>query len=63
MQNVILLFKRDRTLIIEALNTKQNDETRLFTQKDGFQMAIALIDYSGIYSDSEPEEFMDIKVV
>ena len=36
VQNVIVLQNRDGTLIFEALNTNQNDETRIFTQEDGF---------------------------
>ena len=51
VQNIMILHKRDGTLIIEALDVKKNDETRIFTQDDGFKMAIAIYDYSYTYQE------------
>ena len=56
-QYILMMNARDGTLVIEALSTLKNDETRIFTQEDGFQMAIAV---KNLYSY---EEFLNISVM
>ena len=45
VQNAIILYNRDGTLITQALHVNQNDDKKNFTQDDGFQMAIAIYDF------------------
>ena len=48
VQNVIVLNNRDNTLFSSQLKYRHNDATRIFTEKDGFQMAIAIVDVNNV---------------
>ena len=44
VQNTIILHSRGDSSFTSAEKVKFNDENRVFGEKDGFQMAIALVD-------------------
>ena len=41
-----VLIERDGTMYTETLRKGYNSDTRVFTEKDGFQMAFAVLDSS-----------------
>ena len=61
VQNAIVLKNRDNTLFTSQLKYRYNDATRIFKEKDGFQMAIAINDASDL-SLSAAEGFLEIEV-
>ena len=54
VQNIIILRDRNGTLFTSALKTNYNGEDRIFTEDDGFQMAIAIADGRTFPSYTDP---------
>ena len=53
VQNIIVLRERNGTLFTTAVKANYNDENRIFTEDDGFQIAIAV-------GDSRTLDFADL---
>ena len=62
-----MLNNRDGTLFTSAIKYRYNDDSRIFTEKDGFQMALAVIDQRTFptYHDElnrELEDYTELKL-
>ena len=67
VQNIIILRERDGTLITTAVKANYNDENRIFTEEDGFQIAIAVGDSRTFPNFTDPfgreiHEYLEIVV-
>ena len=54
VQNIIILRERNGTLFTTADKANYNDENRIFTEEDGFQIAIAVADGRAIPNYTDP---------
>ena len=60
VQSSIILLTKKGTLFTSTVMARQNDFSNEFTEKEGFQVAFAVVDYNGQdFSDSQGRNLAD----